>query len=232
MNGAFYFQHFLGMAIFGYLILVALGDRFLPSIRELRTSLKLLIPALAGLGIYMISSDLELTFFRAQPSTRLIAVFAVLLFAGVFSSVRLPNNRDAKKLVAGLTLATVVAVGGNLSFDAIREVKDGFTSKPVDWEIAEELKQMGLKPGTTIAHFGLKEYYWARLARLKIVAQVMDVEAFWTANSTTRSQVLQKIRETGAQVVVQNPGLKISNYILNQEGWQKLGDTESYTYKL
>jgi hypothetical protein len=231
-NSAFFFQSFLGTLISGYLILIAFGDRDLCSIRELRTSWKLLVPAVAGLAIYSISSDLQLTYLRTQPSTRLIAVFAVLLFAGVFSSVRLPNSPGANKLVASLTLATIVVVGGSLCFDAFGEFEDGRASKPVNWEISEELKKMDLKPGTTIAHLGFKEYNWARLARLKIVAEIPEAEAFWTANSTTRSEAIEKIRQTGARVIVQNPGLKISKHTLDQEGWRQIGNTDGYVYWL
>jgi hypothetical protein len=226
-NGAFYFLH-LGAAIFCYLVLIALGGRFLSSLRELRASWILLVPALSGLGLYMIGSDLLLTFISSQPSTRLIAVFAVLLFAAAFASVRLPNTKDARKLVAGLTLATIVVMGGLLGIDAFREVADGLASKPVNWEIAEGL---GLQPAAKVAHLGLREYYWARLARLKIVAEIPDSEAFWTTSSAKRSQVLQKIRETGAQVIVQKPGLKIPDQAIDQEGWREIGKTGAYAYR-
>jgi hypothetical protein len=210
--------------------LLSLSDHILLSALGLRNSWKILLPALGGLSAYALDSDLQLGFFNAQPDTRYLAAFIVLLFAGAFVSVRLPNSQAARKLVAGFTLATIVSVGGLLSVFTIGEVKDGLASKPIESEIAEGLKNWSLKPGAKVANLGLKEYYWARLARFKIVAEIPDAEAFWTARPENRTQVLEKIRDTGAQVIVLNPGFKIPDNAV-REGWQEIGASGAYAYR-
>jgi hypothetical protein len=231
-NGRFYFQHFLAVAIFVALLLIAFSDGFAVSVRELlRKSWKLLIPAAAGLAVYMLDSDLELNFFVSQPDTRYIAVFVVLLFAGLFVGVPLPDGQASRRLVSGLTLATVVTMGSFFLLDVSDQIKYGRSTKPLDWQVAEGLKALSIPPGTAVANLDLRQYYWARLGRLKIVAEVPNALAFWAASSATRAQVLQKIRETGARAMVQNPGLSIPSRAVSEEGWREIGATGAYVYK-
>jgi hypothetical protein len=231
-NGRFYFQHFLAVAIFIALLLIAFSDGFASSVRELlRKSWKLLIPAAAGLTVYMLDSDLELNFFISQPDTRYIAVFVVLLFAGLFVGVPLPDGQASRRLVSGLTFATVVTMGSFFLLDVSEEIKYGRSTKPLDWQVSEGLKALSIPPGTAVANLDLRQYYWARLGRLRIVAEVPDALAFWAASSATRAQVLQNIRDSGARAVVQKPSLSIPSRAVSEEGWREIGTTGAYVYK-
>lgn len=228
-NSLFYYKRFLGILLFVYLVLVCMGDSLWQSLKELKQSWRLLIPATAGLSAYLLNSDLDLTFMQTQPSTRLIAVFIVLLFAGVFSSVRLPKSSESKKLIAGMTIATLVIVGGFLSYDASKYLGASLHTKHPQWEIAEDLRKSGIQPGDRVAHLGLREYYWARLAKVKIVAEIPKEDEFWTEDAAVRNKVLETVEKTGAKAIVQKAGLDIPDGALT-EGWRKISNTDSYVY--
>ena len=98
-------------------------------------------------------------------------------------------------------------------------------------QIAESLHQLGIKSGAKVAKLGLSDYYWARLARTKIVAEIPDGKDFWSKDEATRANAIEAIAKTGAEVIVQQPGLKIPNSI-SKDGWIKLGNTKSYAYLL
>jgi hypothetical protein len=233
-NAFYYYQVFLGGLLFSYLIILTVGDRFWLSLKELTRSWVLLILAAAGLGVYMLGIDMPTAILDKQPSTRYIAPFIVLLFAGVFSSVRLPNSQESKRLIAGITLATLITVAVQLSYHTLNEV--GFElvdRKPhLHWQVVESLTQLGVIPGEKVALLGYymyPHYHWARLARVKIVAEIIDAEAFWEKDSSIRSKILEKIKETGAKLIVQKPGIK-TTVPISTMGWQKLGNTSYYVY--
>ena len=232
-NIFFYYKQFLGILIFGYLILVCVGGKFWILIQNLTESWMLIIPAAAGLGVYAIGTDMQEAFAYSQPSTRYIAPFIVLLFAGVFSSVCLPNSQESKRLIAGMTIATLVLTGSQFSEQAS---KDFWTvlNRPgqhIQWKVAHRLYQLGVQPGEKVAVFGyyFPHYHWARLARVKIVAEILEPRSFWEAESAVRAKVLKAIEGTGARVIVQKPGFKIPNSALAL-GWKKIDSTDYYAY--
>ena len=229
-NFVFYYKRFLGSLVFGYLIVVGTCGNFWLSIKDLTKSWRLLILAAAGLSAYMLYSDLQLTFMETQPSTRLIAVFVVLLFAGVFSSVRLPNSQEARRLIAAMTIAVLVIVGSHFSFQASKVL---FTilkgQEHTSWQVAEGLRQLGIQPGDRVAMFTDKYSHsnWARLARVKIVAEIPDANGFWKKDAVVKDQVLKTIEKTGARILVNKPESEIVF-----TGWQEISNTGNYVYFL
>ena len=231
-NAVYYDKEFLGSLVFGYLILVGVSGSFWLSIQELTASWRLLIPAAAGLGIFLITTDVGLLVLELQASTRYIAPFIVLLFAGVFSSMRLPNSSESRRLIAGITIAVLVITGSQLSLQASKNVVTILRGpEHTHWQVAESLHELGILPGEKVADLKVKayDYYWARLARVKIVAQIMDAEKFWTQDDVLRSKALKTIERTGARVIVQKDGSKIPDSAI-ATGWKKLGNTDSYAY--
>lgn len=234
-NLFFYYDLFLGILLFSYLMLVFVNGRLRSSINSLVSYWILLIPAIAGLGVYAIGIDLPAA--NTGPfllSTRYLAPFIVLLFAGVFSSIQLPNTRASKKLIAGMALATLVVIV-NLSAWVVKdtlESKLNGTQRPLQWEVTHQLNQLGIQPGDQIAILGaynFPSYHWARLARVKIVAEVKDEMSFWKTDATVRAKALEAIAQTGARAIVQKPGLELPDSALKL-GWHQLGTTNYSAY--
>jgi hypothetical protein len=235
-NIYFYEKVFLGSLIFGYLVLAYAGGRIWLSVRALAGNWLLITPAAAGLGIYAIGTNLESAWAgNLQPSTRLIAPFVVLLFVGTFTSIRLPNSGDSERLVAGITVATLVVVGSQLFFQGSKDlwhILEG-QERHINWEVANSLQHLGVQPGEKVAIIGsYRDPYdhWTRLARVRIVAEVLDEKQFWLADAEVRDEVLKTIQKTGARVIVQKPGgLGIPASAL-LAGWQNIGGTDYYAY--
>jgi hypothetical protein len=164
--------------------------------------------------------------------TRYIAPFVILLFAGVFSSVRLPDTQQSKRLILGLTIAVLFTIGIQFSSQSAKDLRTILRkSEHIQWQIANRLSQLGIKPGEKVAILGQEDYYWARLSKVKIVASIPDVEEFWTANAVTRAEVLKAITKTGARAVVQRPGfMNIPD--ISTRGWQEISNTHCYVYLL
>jgi len=102
--------------------------------------------------------------------------------------------------------------------------------------VAEELHHMEIVPGDKVAWIrpraplhgepSRERYDWARLARLKIVAEIPGIEekAFWEASPSTQSEVTRALAGTGAKALIstQPPmdGSKLP--------WQPIGSTGFY----
>jgi hypothetical protein len=90
-----------------------------------------------------------------------------------------------------------------------------------EWYIAREMQDLGLRPGDRIAYVGLPvAAYWARLAGVRIVAEVpfsfepkrnlsheqriasSEVDAFWHADQAQQRCVLDAFARAGSAYVV------------------------------
>lgn len=110
-----------------------------------------------------------------------------------------------------------------------------FADPNAPWAIAQTLQRLGLEPGGQVAIVGSPfEAYWARAARVQIVAVVPtdDVDAFWLLSGPERDAVLAEFAARGAAAVVAISPPDSSGF---PEGWQrtmgggfrKLGPTSS-----
>jgi len=224
-----YYNLFLAILLFGYLILASVGDSISQSRKELVANWRLFTSAIAGLMIYMVITNLP----HLKPlDTRYLAPFIVLLFAATLSSVRLPNSQEVKRLLVGMTLGILLVFGGKFSNQLVEDFSYVFHQpQHIHWEITKGLKDLGIQPGDKVAHLGYKNYYWARLAKVKIVAEIPEAEKFWQQDEATRNQVFQALQITGAKALVLGTGLKLPKS-KPVSGWQKLDKTETYAYIL
>jgi 4-amino-4-deoxy-L-arabinose transferase-like glycosyltransferase len=218
----FYFR----ILIWVYLIFVYVGNRFRFILKDLTESWRLLIPALAGLGIYLLVGYAEM---------RYIAPFILLLFSGVFLSIRLPNSQQSKKWLAGMTIATLIIVGGLFSIQGAENFVKGIKiTRNVEWQITENLNQLGIQTGDKVAIIKTPEAsfpYWARLGRFKIVAELSNAKGFWATDAATKSEIYKVIEKTGAKAIIQVRG---SNATPPPPliGWQRIAGIDCYVYVL
>ena len=87
-----------------------------------------------------------------------------------------------------------------------------------------------------MATLGAIPYYWARLARVKIVAEVpnQEVDKFWAGGPSVQLRVLRAFARTEPKVIVGSPEAMpghqpegIPQFVLDM-GWQKIGGTDYY----
>ncbi len=110
-------------------------------------------------------------------------------------------------------------------------------------KVAMRLSALDIAPGSAVASIGDgNQAFWARLGRVKIVAEIpfdvwdpvvrtpdiSDVEVFWAAGPEVRAAVMRKLAETGAKAVIARdvrPGPAAF-------GWQEIAGTPYSIYIL
>lgn len=215
--------------VVGCLILYLLGGRRWSCIKDIAKHWTLLIPPIAAFIMY------SLTCLMA----RYLGAFVVLLWMGLFSGLRLPDSADSKRLIecatAAMLTVMMIAIGFSPALKAFSQAGELIAGRNPwphpHYQVAEGLNRMGVRSGDKVASLGTSfKAYWARLARVKIVAEIPSehVRDFWSADSSVRSQVIETFASTGARVVVaQNiPSLA------STRGWQRIGNTGHYAYLL
>ena len=234
-NLLFAWTTFLGALAFVYLALIIGGDRVRHSLAALKANVVVLIPAAAGLLVYLVATDLPKSDIPTQPAMRYIAPFAVLLFAGVFSSVRLRDSEESRRWLTGVTLAAVAVVGSTLvaSLAWDRMTNTRIRGEHVDWETAAGLADLGIGPGDAIAHLGWEDtLYWARLAKVRIVAEIPGTPGetdFWSQTAQGRADALLAMERTGAKAVVAGSKNK-KPASAAAEGWQTIAGGKVHVY--
>lgn len=183
--------------------------------RDLLRLAPLIIPALAGLGLYLLVGHVE---------GRLVGAFVVLLGLGLLAVLRVPHPRQTTIQPFGAALLAFLGLLllGNLAFDAGKACEMARSGEPATahphWRVAQELRSLGVQPGDAVASIGFTyNAYWARLADCQCVAEVPFAMAgrFWTGSPALRTQMLTTCEALGARAVVSDcvppgmPGWKV-----------------------
>jgi hypothetical protein len=146
--------------------------------------------------------------------------------------------------LAGLTAAFLVFSMANGMRGQFRQGQHDDGSP--DYLTAEGLIQMGVRPGTKVAAIGFdNDAYFAYLDRLGIVAEINTDDAceFWQSSPLVQTEILTRLRNAGAELVVANtgggvrstsraPALDIVHCARPGDGWRKIGDSVNRAYFL
>jgi hypothetical protein len=211
----------------GFLAVVALmfilGGRVKDSWRNLMAFWPILVPAVAVFLMYM------MVHWEARFTTgaMLVAWGAAIVATNVSG-----EERQAKVfwLASLLLCALFVSRFSMVLFEDYREY--GNSEQTVI--VAERLRAMGIEPDTHIALIGDGDIasYWARLDRLKIIAEVPhdmktgdSAAAFWGSSPQDETTVLNVLKSTGAKAVVADASPAVL-----PPGWLRLGSTGRAVY--
>jgi hypothetical protein len=222
-----FFYHWQGGLIAGVLALYLLGYRRSITRRCVLLNWFLFVPAVAGLAMYAV----------VFVSLRYVTPFMLVLWMAVLTGIRLPDRADLTRPVACICTAMVTMVAIALPVCMFRpESNTGPArneSRPVQWEIADALARLGVRPGAKVAFIGDSlTAYWARLARVRIVAEVPairgDADLFRAAYPLVKDRVIETLAKTPAEVIVAE-GLPSS---FASPGWRRVGSTDLFVYFL
>jgi hypothetical protein len=181
-------------------------------------------PAIAGLGLYAL----------VHIEGRFLGGFLILLWAGLFTALRIPRLHSWQAFVRAVTLASVLMLGAQATWSLAH---DAFRLPSVndfpDWEVARALRAEGVVPGDRVAEFDpgwITIHYWAHLAEVKIVAEIPFDGApdFWQSSPEVQSQVLNVIARTGAKVVV----ARDVPMLFRDRGWKQVPRSPYYIHLL
>ncbi len=179
---------------------------------------------------------------------RYIASSLLIIWLCMLASVSVPNasvRGKANRILQELSiLFAVVFLASRMEAPARAATGDLMHLRETDWNLnwmlKEQLVKMGLQPTDRIAWIGQAiDAEWARLANVKIVAEVpvtyvrdntlfrridygtrKQLKTFWDASPEQKAKVYQAFRDAGATVVVAEK-LPIG---VDQTGWKRILD--------
>jgi len=201
-----------------------------------------LVPLLLGVliwGIYAIVNTEE----------RYVTVAYLTIILTLFTTLRIPQTHSAASTLGPVASALILLLALLALGESLRAVLEdrrqlSVANSPGGWysptmtRTAEGLQALGVRPGDTVACVGftacLGEFYWARLAQVRILTEIYDPETpvpFFLANLPNRDQAIEVVRAQGAKVLVADFGnASISDPALRD--WHQLGDTTYYALPL
>jgi hypothetical protein len=198
------------------------------SIRWTGPWLVLLAPAVAAFCMY----DLVLV------EARYVAPFVVLFMLALLMLVRLPKTAWSAALLSWTALLIVLVqmlqIGSILADPAgslVSEIREGAQLVPDDnAQVALALRSAGIQPGAPVAS-GERGFnaYWARLARVRIVAEVSGFEgpAILETDQQARAATQRALLAQDVRALVARGWPALTG----DPAWQRVGDTD-YFYVL
>ncbi|MBX9937922.1 MAG: hypothetical protein K2Y32_01650 [Candidatus Obscuribacterales bacterium] len=175
------------------------------------------LPVAAGLGFMLLGIDMSVN------SERYYTPYLVPLFTIFFISLKqLPKDKSYRALrLVCLCLVTFALLRLTIfAFSYSPLLRDenraeGF--RPVEITIASLLKREGLQEGDKIAQLGSCRYYFARLAKLKIVVDFVKPKEFWQLGESEQAAIVERLKKLGVKAVVQEPYLREVPLCLSEE---------------
>lgn len=176
---------------------------------------------------------------------RFLPPWELFIWGTLLSAVYLRPNTVVlyHALIPLVCLVMIASVGYMIYGESIH----GFhNDASAEYDIAEGLQKMGLRPGDNVAAIGFDmDAHWAYLAKLNIIAEIGTDGTclFWSEPVAVQEQVMKKFAQAGAGVVVVNAGggirttsraipLDLAGCARPGAGWQKIPGSPDYAFFL
>ncbi len=208
---------------------------------------------LAGAGhLLIVPGFVMLLYTLVHIEPRYAAPFIVLFWLALYWAARLEPREASRRLlpavVVGITCAIGISLTASTAYAAYRWMRTGEAQDvtrraqgdpfPVyeperpalHGEIARGLEELGVKAGDRIAQIGWGfDAFWARLARVRIVAEIPRPQAheYWACTPEERQSIAALLRKAGAVLLV----AERTPFPL-PPGWERIGQTGYYACKL
>jgi hypothetical protein len=192
----------------------------------------LLIPALGAFSFYGIFNVIG----------RYIGMFVVLFWGELLANIHLPDTAQIRKTATGLILVMILLMVisiGIFNFEGLLDLIGGrnphqqIINKEPDPAppllVAKELHRLGVMKGDRVAVIGYAfSAFWARLARVRIVSEMLgsDARAFWLGDSLLQTNVLKAFARSGAVAVVAEHAPSYATL----PGWHRVTNSNSFIY--
>jgi hypothetical protein len=119
--------------------------------------------------------------------------------------VRLPRGSESRRIVAAVLVGASLVLASSPAVLTAQRLLTSPGNWNADYEIASGLLAMGLRAGDHVGTLGWAyDAYWARLARVRIVAETPqpDVVDFWSETPEKRRAVYDAFRKAGARLLL------------------------------
>lgn len=204
----------------GCLVLFFMIPKGARRLKHIAVSWPLLIPGIAGLSFYALVVVLP----------RYIAPFLVLQILGFFSCILVQKSKQPANSSAMVTSIVAASAFGFSAFLIAMHLVDpipGLRGHGGEhYRAAEALNRNGVLAGQSVGLIGSgwDAMIWARLARVRIVAQIPPsaANAFWQASDPrVKREVYDAFARAGAKAVITDEIPPLAGF----GDWQKMGDT-------
>ena len=213
----------------GVLALYIMSDRGRLLVYDLIEQWILIVPAVAGLGLYSM----------VNVQGRYTASFLVMVGLALFMAVRVPHTKNALRFARSITIVLVALIVFTTIASSSREialtlrqlVRGENPTAHEQWQVAEGLREMSVGQGDKVAAIGDNfRAFWAHLAGARVVAEVRrdKIVDFWQANATVKGELINAFEHAGVKAVVaEKPPVGA-----DLTGWQRIRDTDYYVHLL
>ena len=157
---------------------------------------------------------------------RFLGAFFVLMWLAIYQTLMFRANRLVAMAVCATVLcAVMIPFTIDLAMRSLHTAREVFHPKVPDYQtVAFALRNLGLQNGDRLAVVGFgKDCYYARSARLRVVAQIPDKREFWNLSAAELKLVTQRLASIGVRAVVawNRPGS------VRQEDWTDVKTSNS-----
>jgi hypothetical protein len=174
---------------------------------------------------------------------RYVGAFVLLFWSDLLAQVRVPDTAVVRRVTHSVSLLMILFLFINIALfnlQGFANLSGGSeppsptdAAGPPDWPgaVAEKLWQLGIEPGDEVAVIGYAfDSYWARLARVQIVAETLgwQADALWLGDPVFQQEVLGVFASTGARAIV-------AEYVpayADVSGWHQVDNSNFYLYVL
>ena len=179
----------------------------------------LLVPVLATFPMFAL--------VHTEP--RFVAGFLAMALVIALAAVRLPAERDARRLAIWLLLAATAASGIRSVVHTAAMMQYRGLAHPA-YNLATSLHAAGVARGEKAGVIGVTfDAYWARLAGVQIIAEVPDYDTarFWSETPDVRDRIYGLFAGAGVHFLVSftAPPRPV-------EGWRPVGTTGVFIHDL
>ena len=156
-------------------------------------------PVEAWFLLWPLSSLLVYALFTTE--VRYVAPWLILFWVAAYSSLW-ARNRIGERL--GLfVLAAVIITPRLFELSQAASVLAKPRDMPMDVRVAQELDTYGVHQGDSVAIVGTGfDHYYARIARVRIVAQVTNGQELWSRPRSTAERVERSLAGSGAKALI------------------------------
>lgn len=236
-SAMFYLDQFsnqFGALTFGVLLLYAIAHQGVVRPKEFIARWGLAVVAMGMFAFYGVIAVIG----------RYIGAFLVLLWADLLAEVRLSDSAGSRRLISVISWLMLTFLFLNLasfSLSGYNDLASGMSlgqgmdveMQPPDWpgEVTESLFDLGIEPGDSVAIIGYGfDSYWARLARVRIVAEMLEWQAdpFWLGTPAFQKEVIEVFAKTGAKAIVAE---NVPHYA-QLPGWHQVGNSNFFIFLL
>jgi hypothetical protein len=167
---------------------------------------------------------------------RYVAPFVLPAFVGLLLYPSYTAPSDAWPKPARMATAALAAILlGFLIYGAIDQASRGLASSPGKpsfadtykdfMRISDFLREKGINPGDKVGILGCRPTYWARMARVQIIARIPDEAEFLTASASSRLSALKSLEKVRVRAVLAK-GTAYNQFM--SEGWAIVPGTQDY----